>query len=63
LPPEIGGLAWADVVLSGAASVVQLRDNLAASQLQLDEEARHTLDALAMPAERYWRERAALAWN
>jgi len=54
---------WADVVLSGAASVEQLRDNLAAVELRLDDEARGVLQALAVPAERYWRERASLAWN
>ena len=54
---------WADVVLSGAVSVEQLRDNLAASDLRLDDETRRALQALAMPPEGYWRERARLAWN
>jgi len=54
---------WADVVLSGAISVEQLRDNLAAADLRLDDEARHELQAMAVPAEQYWRERASLAWN
>ena len=54
---------WADVVLSGAVSVEQLRGNLAAADLQLDDEARRELGALAVPVERYWRERASLAWN
>ena len=54
---------WADVVLSGAVSVEQLRHNLAASDLRLDDVAREALEALAMPPERYWRERAGLAWN
>ena len=54
---------WSDVVLSGAISVEQLRDNLATLELHLDDEARHALNAMAVPVERYWRERAALAWN
>jgi len=54
---------WADAVLSGAVSVEQLRDNLAAADLRLDDEARRELQALAVPAERYWRVRASLAWN
>ena len=54
---------WADVVLSGAVSVEQLRANLVAVDLQLDEEARAALHALALPAEAYWRERAGMAWN
>ena len=54
---------WADVVLSGAVSVDQLGDNLAATDLRLDDEARATLQALALPAADYWRERAGMAWN
>ena len=54
---------WADLVLSGAVSVEQLRDNLAATALRLDDDARLALQALAMPPEGYWRERARLAWN
>ena len=54
---------WADVVLSGAVSVEQLRSNLAAADVRLDDEARLELRSLAVPAERYWHERASLAWN
>ena len=54
---------WADVVLSGAVSVEQLRDNVRAANLRLDDEARQALRGLAMPAERYWRQRATLAWT
>lgn len=54
---------WADVVLSGAVSVEQLRDNTAAIGVRLDDEARQALRALAVPAGQYWRERAALMWN
>ncbi|GAA5513976.1 hypothetical protein Dcar01_02725 [Deinococcus carri] len=51
---------WADVVLSGATTVQQLQDNLAALRLTL---AASTLDDLAQPPERYWGERAGLAWT
>jgi aryl-alcohol dehydrogenase-like predicted oxidoreductase len=54
---------WADVVLSGAATVAQLHSNLSAAAVALDDEARHALEGLARPAEVYWRERAALDWN
>jgi aryl-alcohol dehydrogenase-like predicted oxidoreductase len=56
---------WADVVLSGAASVGQLRSNVAAADLRipLDEETRAVLASMARPVEAYWRERADLAWN
>jgi aryl-alcohol dehydrogenase-like predicted oxidoreductase len=53
---------WADVVLSGAATVAQLQSNLAA--LGLDAGA-HDLDGLgvALPAEDYWNRRSRLAWG
>lgn len=54
---------WADVVLSGAATVEQLRSNVAALQVRLDEEAVAALDALAQPVEAYWRQRHALPWT
>jgi aryl-alcohol dehydrogenase-like predicted oxidoreductase len=48
---------WADVVLSGAATVETLRSNLEA--LQVDPE----VELPAEEPERYWQKRAALAWN
>lgn len=51
---------WVDVVLSGAASVEQLRANLQAVELTL------TPDAFAHHAEQpaaYWSARSTLAWN
>ncbi|GAB4437040.1 MAG: aldo/keto reductase [Chloroflexi bacterium OHK40] len=54
---------WADVALSGAATVVQLRANLEALRITWDGEAATALGALARPPEQYWRERAAMAWN
>jgi aryl-alcohol dehydrogenase-like predicted oxidoreductase len=49
---------WADVVLSGAVTIEQLRSNLAALELPTPE-----LPQLAEEPARYWRERAALPWN
>ena len=54
---------WADVVLSGAATVDQLRSNAAALEVQLDEEACERLAALAWTAEAYWDERSRLPWT
>jgi aryl-alcohol dehydrogenase-like predicted oxidoreductase len=54
---------WCAVALSGAATVPQLRSNLAALAVPWDEEAAAALAALAVPAEQYWRERAELEWN
>ena len=52
---------WADVVLSGAATVETLGSNLTA--LELGEELYPEVGALAEEPERYWEERAALQWN
>jgi aryl-alcohol dehydrogenase-like predicted oxidoreductase len=53
---------WADVVLSGAATVEQLRSNLSALAVGWDEKA-EALRGLAEGADEYWQKRAGLAWN
>jgi aryl-alcohol dehydrogenase-like predicted oxidoreductase len=52
---------WADVVLSGAATVDQLKSNLVA--LELDPKLEPELAQLAEDPALYWKERSALAWN
>jgi aryl-alcohol dehydrogenase-like predicted oxidoreductase len=52
---------WADVVLSGAASVEQLEQNLAA--LAVGAEVVAGLEPMAEDAERYWATRSRLAWT
>jgi aryl-alcohol dehydrogenase-like predicted oxidoreductase len=52
---------WADVVLSGAATVDQLRSNLEA--LELEPDAELDVDQLAEDPARYWQERSGLPWN
>jgi aryl-alcohol dehydrogenase-like predicted oxidoreductase len=54
---------WADVVLSGAATVDHLQSNLKALSVAWDEEAAPRLAALAEPSPLYWQTRAHLAWN
>ena len=54
---------WADVVLSGAATPGQLRSNLGALAVALDEQALAALNALAEPPRVYWETRARLPWN
>ncbi len=54
---------WADVVLSGAATSEQLEQNLKAGALRLEAGILDGLAALGEEPERYWRARAALAWN
>ncbi|WP_344588745.1 aldo/keto reductase [Actinomadura vinacea] len=54
---------WADTVLIGAVSTAQLRSNLAALDLVLDESVHEALAPLSVPSARYWAERAALPWT
>jgi aryl-alcohol dehydrogenase-like predicted oxidoreductase len=54
---------WADVVLSGAATVEALQSNLTALGLDLGEQLDPELEDLAEEPARYWDERAALPWN
>ena len=53
---------WADVVLLGAATVPQLRSNLAALALA-GRPADDRLATLAVDPATYWRERAAMPWT
>jgi aryl-alcohol dehydrogenase-like predicted oxidoreductase len=54
---------WVDVVLSGAATVDQLRSNVSALGLSLTADERDMLTGLAEPAEQYWARRQTLAWR
>ena len=54
---------WADVVLSGAATVDTLRSNLRANGIAWTAELERRLAPLAEDAERYWARRSQLAWN
>ena len=54
---------WADVVLSGAATVAQLESNLTALEIAWDDDLeRRVADMVEEPA-RYWATRAELPWN
>jgi aryl-alcohol dehydrogenase-like predicted oxidoreductase len=54
---------WADVVLSGAATVGQLESNLDAVGVTWDDELEAALAGLAEPPGAYWEARSRLAWN
>lgn len=54
---------WCDVVLSGAATVQQLRANLGALRVRWDEELEMSLLPLVEEPDRYWSTRAALRWT
>ncbi|MBM4245085.1 MAG: aldo/keto reductase [Deltaproteobacteria bacterium] len=53
---------WVDVVLSGAATVAQVRSHAAAMACELDAGTRAALGDLAEAPATYWQTRAALAW-
>ena len=54
---------WADVVLSGAATVEQLISNLGALRVAWTEELAEQLGAIVEEPARYWATRARLDWN
>ena len=54
---------WADVVLSGAATVEQLESNLAARTVAWDAELERLLAGLVEQPDAYWAARAELPWN
>jgi aryl-alcohol dehydrogenase-like predicted oxidoreductase len=54
---------WADVVLYGAATLAQLRSNLAALTVNWRTEDEEGLGSIAEEAAEYWDTRARLAWN
>ena len=54
---------WADVGLSGAATVEQLESNLAARELVWDDELEERLAGLVEEPAAYWTTRAELPWN
>jgi aryl-alcohol dehydrogenase-like predicted oxidoreductase len=53
---------WADIVLLGAATVDQLRSNLAAPDAAVVHDG-HRLATLALDPQAYWRQRAAMEWT
>jgi aryl-alcohol dehydrogenase-like predicted oxidoreductase len=54
---------WSDVALSGATTVEQLRSNLAALDVDYDDDLDRRLAPLAEEPDEYWSTRAELAWN
>ena len=54
---------WADVVLSGAATVAQLESNIAALDLAWDDRLERRLAGLVEEPAAYWAARAELPWT
>ena len=54
---------WADIVLSGAVTMEQLRSNVRALDIGLDPAAMGALAGLAEDPATYWQTRSSLKWN
>src|SRR3954465_3655243 len=54
---------WADVVLSGAATVDQIRTGVAATNVGWDAELDLQLGGVAVDSADYWKARSAFVWN
>jgi aryl-alcohol dehydrogenase-like predicted oxidoreductase len=54
---------WVDVVLSGAATVEQLRSNLDARDAEWRPDWDSRIAGLMIPPDQYWAQRSELAWN
>jgi aryl-alcohol dehydrogenase-like predicted oxidoreductase len=54
---------WADVVLTGAATVGQIQSSIDAIELPYDAEIEEQLRSLAIAPGDYWRTRSAFSWN
>jgi aryl-alcohol dehydrogenase-like predicted oxidoreductase len=54
---------WADVVLTGAATVGQIQSNVGALGLAYDPELEEKLRSVAINSTEYWRARSFFGWN
>jgi aryl-alcohol dehydrogenase-like predicted oxidoreductase len=54
---------WAHVVLTGAATVEQIRSNVAALDLTYDAEQEEHLRSVSIDSAEYWRARSSFSWN
>jgi aryl-alcohol dehydrogenase-like predicted oxidoreductase len=54
---------WADVVLTGAATVGQIQSNVAALEFAYDPELEENLRSVSVNSTEYWRARSSFRWN
>jgi aryl-alcohol dehydrogenase-like predicted oxidoreductase len=54
---------WADVVLTGAATVGQIQSNVAALKLAYDASLDEQLRSASVGSADYWRGRSSFTWN
>lgn len=52
-----------DIILSGAFSTKQLKENLKAKQFQLTADELSALEKLKIKSKDYWQERSELEWR
>jgi aryl-alcohol dehydrogenase-like predicted oxidoreductase len=57
------GRPWADVVLTGAATVGQIQSNLGALELAYDAELEEQLGSASINSAEYWWARSSFPWN
>ena len=54
---------WADIVLTGAATVEQIRSSVAAVKVEYDAELDEQIRPLSIASADYWRARSTFRWN
>jgi aryl-alcohol dehydrogenase-like predicted oxidoreductase len=54
---------WANIVLSGAATVDQIRSTVTAVDFAYDTELDEQLRSVAVASDEYWRARSSFRWN
>jgi aryl-alcohol dehydrogenase-like predicted oxidoreductase len=54
---------WADFILTGAATVDQIRSSIAALEAAYDAQLEEQLRPLSMASDEYWRARVSFKWN
>ena len=54
---------WADIVLTGAATVGQIQSNVDALELAYDPELEEKLRSVSINSTEYWRARSSFRWN
>jgi aryl-alcohol dehydrogenase-like predicted oxidoreductase len=54
---------WADIVLTGAATVEQIHSSVAAVAVDYDAELDEQIRPLSIASEDYWRARSSFRWN
>jgi len=54
---------WADIVLTGAATVGQIQSNVAALEFGYDAELDEQLRSVSIGSAEYWRARSSFRWS